>query len=206
MKKVFYFLSVIVCVLIATPLFPSKAESPVEQLVDIMVPNAASSRNIWDDSLELLISDRNSGDYERVYELVTKYPELLSGVIYNEGTLAMLCIRRGYLDVLERLIDQGYSVDLATPCYLLGFDNPPHTVLYELVFQIAFRRNHSWLFQSQEAVNVTENIIRLAKLIIRNNPDLLDLTFPRSWSPRERIRMDGGKDLIPPELQQKPNW
>ena len=202
MKKVFFFTSVIVYVLIATPLFPSKAESPVEQLVGIMVPNPTSSRDEWQEGLGKLILNRNPEDYERVYELATKYPELLSGIVYNRGTLAMLCIKRGYLDLLECLIDQGYPVDLATPCYLLGFDNPPTTVLYELIIRIWFIRNHSW-FCNNQAIN--ESIIRLTKLIIRNNPDLLDITFPRTWSPRQKIQENDLNDLIPPELRQNAN-
>lgn len=204
MKKVFIlFAGIIICVLNTTPLFPSKAESPVEQLVSIMVPNQTSSRYEWVDRTDILI---NRNDYDRVYEIATKYPELLKGYVYtkdaNKGTFAMLCIKRGYVNLLECLINEGYPVDLATPCYLLGPDNPPTTVLYELIVNIGLRRQCSFVYQNRA---FDESAIRLAKLIIQNNPDVLDITFHRAGSPRDKIREYGLGNLIPPDLRQNAN-
>lgn len=107
MKTLFFIACFIAC---ATILLPSQAESSAEQLVRIMISNT----NIKDQIPYILTMKRNPNDYQDVYNLAIKNPKLLKGIIHDGQTFAMLCVQRGYADVLERLINEDYLVDLAT--------------------------------------------------------------------------------------------
>lgn len=197
MKKLFF----IACVAIATTLLSSQSVSPVEQLVRIMKSTAEDKRYTAPCNLA---RERNPNDYQDVYNLVTKHPELLKGIIYDGRTFAFLCVERGYADVLERLINEGSPVDLATPCYECGPHEPQTTVLHELFREVAGFRICKNAFPEDYVVRITE----LTKLIINKYPDLLDIPVYRNRTARDQARFWGDcgglYDLIPRNLPQSP--
>lgn len=177
---------------IATISLPSaKSANPIEQCVQIMVSNADP-----DEVPYYLMQKRSPHDYQDVYNLVTQHPKLLKGIIHDGKTFAMLCVQRGYADVLERLINENYPVDLATPCNVWGPHEPETTVLHELlgqVWQIRF-------FKDAFSEDYSKCITRLTKLIINEYPDLLDLSVNGANTARSKAIYRQLYDLIPRDL------
>lgn len=191
MKKLFF----IACVTIATTLLSSQSESSVEQLVRIMMSDTNDSCPYN------LTMRRNPNDYQNVYNLATKHPELLKGIIHNGKTFAILCVQRGYADVLERLINENRLVDLATPCNSCGPHEPQTTVLHELFREVSGFRRFKNVWPEDYVARITE----LTKLIINKYPDLLDIPVNRADTARDRAIFWGNLyDLIPRNLPQSP--
>src|SRR3972149_5634184 len=181
MKNCFFIALFIVCVNIVTASCQLQAKSSVEQLVHIMI------RDTKDDSPYLLTKNRNPSDYQDVYNLATKHPKLLNGIIHDGQTFAMLCVKRGYADLLASLIKEGYPVDLATPCYECGPDNPQTTVLH-IVFRQIMIPGGNYFIRNCFPEDYIASIEELAKLIINKCPDLLDAPLNRAPTARSRAR------------------
>ncbi|MCC7414950.1 MAG: ankyrin repeat domain-containing protein [Epsilonproteobacteria bacterium] len=130
-----------------------------------------------------LAQNRNPHDYENVYTLATEHPTLLSGIIHKEQTFAMLCVKGGYADVLERLINEGRPVDLATPCNLDGPHEPQTTVLHELLHHVFMLRT----FKTSYLEAYTEKITGLTRLIIKKDPGLLDVPVKKARTARQKV-------------------
>lgn len=200
MKKLFFILCLIVCAHSAATELPSQAESSVEQLVRIMMSNTKR----WDQCPSILAEKRNPNDYQEVYNLATKHPKLLKGIIHDGRTFAMLCIQRGYADVLERLINEDYPVDITTPCNLYANpDEPETTVLHILFLEVSKVRK----FKDCHSEDYIERITGLTKLIINKDPSLLDMPVKKAPTARSQAiflwRNLG--DLIPRDLPQSAN-
>ncbi len=182
---------------IATTSCQPQAESPVEQLVRIMISDTDCKPSGCKDRYTLA-EKRNPNDYQDVYDLATEHSELLQGIIHNERTFAMLCVERGYADVLARLINKSYPVDLATPCYLYGPSEPQTAVLSILFY--TFNALHK--FKGWPPEDYSTLITRLTKLIINKYPDLLDIELDRARTPRQEAEFLELGDLIPSDLPQ----
>jgi hypothetical protein len=167
MKKSFFIPCFVLYITSVTALLLSHTESSVEQLTRIMMSNTKHQIP------HLLTKERSPNDYQDIYDLATKHQELLKGIIYDGQTFAMLCVKRGYADVLERLINEDCFVDLATPCYLYGIDEPETTVLHQLFFEVGKARR--WKQEKFYSEDYTERITALTKLIISKHPNLLDI-------------------------------
>lgn len=188
MKKLFFIAWFIVCATSATLLLPSQAGSPVEQLIHIMMSNARC------DCPYTLAEKRNPNDYQDVYNLAKKHQKLLKGIIHNGRTFAMLCIERGYADVLERLLNDGCLVDLATPCNLFGFHEPQTTVLHQLLREVSKLRRFKKYYPECYIARITA----LIELIINKYPDLVDVPVNRARTVRQEVlcTLDNVGDLI----------
>lgn len=198
MKKLFFIAGFIACANIAITLLPSQAESSVQQLVRIMM----SSTNTEDQVPYILTKKRHPNDYQNVYNLVIKHPKLLKGIIHDGRTFAMLCVQRGYADVLARLINEDYPVDLITPCNLYGPHEPQTTVLHRLLSEVWKLRK----FKDIYSEDYTECITGLTKLIIDKYPGLLDTPVNRARTAgNNAIFLWGLYDLIPRDLPQSAN-
>jgi hypothetical protein len=171
----------------------SKADSPVEQIIRIMISNTEKHLSRYD-----LEKKRNSNDHQNVYTLATQHRQLLKGIIHNERTFAMLCVERGYNDVLARLIDEDYPVDLTTACYLIGPHECQTTVLHELFAQVSTLRR----FREHFPQDYIERITALTKLIINKYPGLLDTPVNRARTVRQEVEFSWSdcnlRNLIPP--------
>lgn len=198
MKKLFFIACFIACANSATTELPSQAESSVKQLIRIMMSN-----NTKDKPPYILTKERNPNDYQDVYNLAIKHPKLLKGIIHDGRTFAMLCLQRGYADVLERLINEDCLVDLATPCNLNGPHNPQTTVLHKLFSEVSKLRN----FKDFHSEDYIAGIIELTKLVIKKYPALLDIPVKNARTARNDAiflwRNLG--DLIPRDLRQSAN-
>lgn len=159
-------------------LFQPQAKSPAEQLVKIMMQDTEV------ESPYNLLKRRTFDDYQVVYDLVLMYPELLQGIIHDGQTFALLCIQRGYSDLLTSLINENLPVDLTTPCNLCGLENPQTTVLHVLFGQIQTMQ----LFEKFYPEDYINGITELTKLIINKCPDLLDMKIDREKTARESAR------------------
>jgi len=190
MKKLFFISWFIVCITIATGLLPSQTDDSVEKLVHIMVSGA----NTKDLPSSILMERRNPNDYQDVYDLVIKNPTLLKGIIHDGRTFAMLCVKRGHPDLLERLIAEGHPVDLATPCNLIGPHEPQTTVLHELFGENCKLRGFSKSCYPEEYIAL---ITRLTKLIINKYPQLLDVPIDRNRTARQQASFWDVDYLIP---------
>lgn len=173
MKKLFFIALFIVYANVVTVSCQIQTKN-VEQLVHIMM------RETEHNSPYNLLKERTPGDYQAVYDLAIKNPELLQGIIYDGQTFAMLCIKRGYADLLTRLIHENCSIDFNTPCNLYSPDEPQTTVLHELFGQIHSMKRFKDCFPKDYIEDITE----LTKLIIKNNPDLLDMKIERQKTAR----------------------
>jgi hypothetical protein len=132
---------------------------------------------------DTLMKDRDANNPQLLYNLVTEYPELLQGIVHAGQTFALLCVNRGYADVLTRLINEDYPVDLATPCELYGPTEPQTCVLKQLLFEVKKVRLCKECY-----TKVYEEIITdLTKLIIKKYPNLLDLSLRKAETPRQEI-------------------
>ncbi len=187
MKKLFFIAYLIACTNIATVLISAQTESSVEQLVRIMM----SGTNTKDVPAALLAKKRSPDDYQDVYDLVTKHPKLLKGIIHDHRTFAMLCVQRGYSDLLACLIKKGLPVDLATPCNLIGLDEPQTTVLHILLSEVWKLRKFNCYSEEYTAC-----ITKLTKLIIKKYPELLDMPVYRSRTAGMHAHGRGLFDLI----------
>ena len=194
MKKLFFIAYFITCATTAATILSSQAESPVEQLVRIMLSNT----NPKDKCSYVLARERKPNDYQDVYNLATKYQKLLKGIIHDGRTFAMLCVEKGHADVLARLINEDYLVDLATPCNVWGPHEPQTTVLHKLLSEVWKLRSFKDLYSEEYIARISE----LTKLIINKYPDLLDIPVNRARTARnEALSRCGGAyigDLIPP--------
>jgi len=195
MKKLFFISWFIVCITAATGLLHSQTDDSVEKLVHIMV----SGDTTKDLPSSLLMGRRNPNDYQDVYDLVIKNPTLLKGIIHDGQTLAMLCVKRGYPDLLERLIVEEHPVDLATPCNLIDPDEPQTTVLHALLGQYW---TVSGFLSSSYSEEYIELIKRLTKLILNKYPQLLDVRIDRNRTARQQAFFWGLGYLIPSDLPQ----
>ena len=171
MKKLFFIALIFCYANIAVASYQPQPKSSVEQLVHIMIQDSDES------APSIYFRDKTPDDYQAVYDLVKKHPELLQGIIYNGQSFAMLCIKRGYSDLLMHLINEGCLVDLTTPCNLCGLHNPQTTVLHELFGQLR-SMNWYWL-RSAFPEDYIEHITDLTKLIIKTFPELLDMKLGR---------------------------
>jgi hypothetical protein len=108
----------------STLVCPLQAESSIDQLVEIMILENAPGRD--NDCPYHLFIFRDLNRSQCVYDLVTKHPELLQGILYNGQTFAMICANRGCWDVLERLFFEDFPLDFAKSCELFG-PYEPHT-------------------------------------------------------------------------------
>ena len=187
MKKLFFIALFIVCANTVTASCQLQAKSSVEQLVHIM------TRDTKNDSPCILSEEKTPDDYQAVYDLVIKHPELMQGIIHNGRTFAMLCVERGYADLLAHLINMNRPIDLATPCNMCGLHNPQTTVLHQLFAQI---RSMDW-FKNAFPKDYSEGIADLTKLIIKKYPDLLDMEIDREPTARKRAREWNVDYLIP---------
>lgn len=151
-------------------------KNPIGRVVRIM------TRNANQDTPSLLFRDRNPHDYQDVYNLAINHPELMQGIIKDGRTFAMLCVERGYSDLLARLINENYPVDLTTPCTLDGPENPQTTILH-----ILFREGHDWYWLKKPA-DYKASVTELIKLIINKYPDLLDMKLDRQCTARQCAR------------------
>ena len=188
MKKLFFIAFFSICANIFTASSQLQAKSSDEQLADIMI------RDTNHDSPYNLLKERTPSDYQAVYDLVIMHPELLQGIIYNGQTFAMLCVKRGYTDLLAHLINESYPIDFTTPCNLYGPHNPQTTVLHQLFGQI---RSFGW-FKGAFPDDYIEDITELTKLIINKYPDLLDMEIDREQTARQRAWSYGLTYLISP--------
>lgn len=170
-----------------TALSQLQVKSPVEQLVDIMM------RDTKNESPYTLLNERTPNDYQAVYVLVLKHPELLQGIIHDGQTFALLCVKRGYTDLLTRLINENSPVDLTTPCRVCGPENPETTVLHALFGQV---RSMQW-FQTTFPEDYIEDIKELTKLIINKRPDLLDMEIDRGKTARQFAYSSEVGHLVP---------
>ncbi len=154
-----------------------QSKSPVEQLVHIMMMHDTENKAPY-----TLLNERTPNDYQAVYNLAVKNPELRQGIIHNGQTFALLCVNRGYFDLLTHLINEGFEVDFTTPCRLCGIENPQTTILHVLFGQI---RQTQW-FTSLFPEDYIKGIKELIKLIINECPGLLDLDIDREVTARKR--------------------
>lgn len=162
-----------------------QAESPVEQCVRIMMSNR-------DECPYTLRKKRNLNDYQDIYNLAIKHPVLLKGIIHDGQSFAMLCVKRGHADVLERLINENSSVDLATPCSLYFPEEPQTTVLHQLLREVSKMRTFRDVYSEDYIAHITE----LTKLVIDKYPDLLDMPINKAKTARHTIYMqDNVSDL-----------
>lgn len=175
MKKLFFIALFMVCANIVTASYQLQAKSSVELLVRIMI------RDSKHESPYNLSKERNPNDYQDVYDLVINHPELMQGIIQDGRTFAMLCVERGYADLLAQLINENCPIDLATPCNMCGPHEPQTTVLHRLFGQI---RSMSW-FKNAFPEDYIEGITELTKLIIKKYPDLLDMKIDREQTARQ---------------------
>ena len=187
MKKLFFIALFIVCANTVTASCKLQAKNSVEQLVHIMI------RDTKHDSPCILSEEKTPDEYQAVYDLVIKHPELMQGIIHNGRTFAMLCVERGYADLLAHLINMNHPIDLATPCNMCGLHNPQTTVLHKLFGQV---RSMGW-FKNAFPEDYREEIADLTKLIIKKYPDLLDMKIDREPTARERAREWNVDYLIP---------
>jgi hypothetical protein len=187
MKKLFFIALFIVCANTVTASCQLQAKSSVEQLVHIMI------RDTKHDSPCILSEEKTPDEYQAVYDLVIKHPELMQGIIHNGRTFAMLCVERGYADLLAHLINMNHPIDFATPCNMCGLHNPQTTVLHKLFGQV---RSMGW-FKNAFPEDYREEIADLTKLIIKKYPDLLDMKIDREPTARERAREWNVDYLIP---------
>lgn len=163
-----------------------QAESPVEQCVRIMMSNR-------DECPYTLRKKRNPNDYQDIYNLTIKYPELLKGIIHDGDTFAMFCVKRGYADILERLINENSSIDLTTPCSVYFPEEPQTTVLHKLLREVSKMRAFGDVYSEDYITHITE----LTKLVIDKYPDLLDMPVNKAKTARQQIYMqDNVSDLI----------
>lgn len=190
MKKLF-FIACFIASSTGASLASSQEEGSAEQLIRIMMKTKG------DIPAYDLTSDRNPNDYQNVYNLAIKYPQLLKGIIHDGRTFAMLCVERGYADVLERLINEDYPVDLATPCNLYGLNEPQTTVLHRLISEVAKVRLCKY-YPEDYATPITT----LTKLIINRYPDLLDMHVKGTRSAGFWALELHLYDLIPPRLSK----
>jgi len=179
-------------------------ESSVAHLLRIMMPHTEYKRR------DLLGKERNPDDYQDVYNFAVKHPELLHGILHDERTFAVLCVERGYIDVLERLIKEGYCVDLATPCNVMGPNEPQTTVLHELFFRILLiNGGYLGLGSRSYPEEYSARITAFTKLIINNYPALLDIEINRQRTARGYAMNSGNlhvSHLIPrdePQLERE---
>ena len=184
MKKSLIFVLILACVINT-----AKPKSPVEQVVRIMMRDANH------EAPSLLFKHRSPNDYQEVYDLVIKHPELMQGIIQDGRTFAMLCVERGYADLLARLINENCLIDLATPCNMCGPHNPQTTVLHNLFGQVR-SMNLYWL-KNAFPEDYIASIAELTKLIINKYPDLLDIEVDREQTARECARDWNVAYLIP---------
>lgn len=180
MRKITLIAIFIASVNITTSFLMSQTKSPIERLVEIMTANPG-------DTPSLLFAERKPQDSQDIYDLATEHQELLKGVIHDKRTFAMLCVHRGYADVLERLINEGYPVDLATPCNLFGPNNPQTTTLHELLSAV---RGFRACYFAAPPEDYKTSIIKLAKLIIEKYPDLLDAPVHLQDTARSYIQLN----------------
>jgi hypothetical protein len=162
-------------------------KSRVDQLVHIMI------RDSKHESPYNLSKERNPNDYQDVYNLVIKHPELMQGIIQDGRTFAMLCVERGYADLLARLINENCPIDLAKPCNMCGPHNPQTTVLHRLFSQVRSMSRFKNAFPEDYIAGITN----LTKLIINKYPDLLDIEVDREQTAREFARFWEVSYLIP---------
>lgn len=195
MKKLFFIAYLIACTHTAIASRSSQANNPVEQFVRIMMSNT----NPEDQIPYFLTKKRNSNDYQDVYNLATKHPKLLKGIIHDGQTFAMLCVQRGHADVLERLINEGYPVDLTTPC-LDESRECQTTVLHNLLGQVWQVR----LIKESYSEDYSARITGLTKLIINKYPDLLDIPVNKARTARSKALERNLYDLIPRNIPQSP--
>ena len=127
---------------------------------------------------------------------------MLKGIIHDGQTFAMLCVQRGYADILERLINENCPVDLATPCNLCGPHEPQTTVLHKLLAQVSTLRVLKSIYPEDYITHITG----LTKLIINKYPELLDMPVNRERTARKQALFHHGNinDLIPNNLPQSP--
>ena len=105
----------------------------------------------------------------------------------------MLCVKRGYSDLLTRLINEDCPIDLTTPCNLCGPHEPQTTVLHALFSAIL---SMGW-FKKLYPEDYIERITELTKLIIKKYPDLLDMEIDREKTARHYAWYWGLGYLIP---------
>lgn len=191
MKKLFFLACFIAYASTGVSLASSQEEGSADQLIRIMMKTKGNIP-AYD-----LTRDRNPNDYQNVYNLAIKYPQLLKGIIHDGRTFAMLCVERGYADVLERLINEDHPVDLATPCNLLGPNEPQTTVLHRLISEVSKTR-----FCKFYSEDYATRITALTKLIINRYPDLLDMRVKGTRSAGFWALELHLNDLIPPHLSK----
>lgn len=153
-------------------------KSPIERIASIMMCDTDHKVPYQ------LFKHRDPHHYQELYELVTQHPELMQGIILDGRTFAMLCVQRGYTDLLARLINENYSIDVAMPCYLYGLENPQTTVLHQLFGQ--FRSMTFSFLKDAFPKEYIADINDLIQLIISKYPELLDMNIDREPSARMR--------------------
>ena len=159
----------------------------VEQLVRIMMRDAKHKDHYN------LFKYRKPNDYQALYNLVITHPELMQGIIHDGRTFAMLCVERGYADLLVRIINENWPIDFATPCNMYGPHEPQTTVLHRLFGQM---RSMGW-FKDGFPEDYVATITELTKLIINKYPNLLDIKIYREQTARARAWDWGVAYLIP---------